>query len=235
MVHENQTYATLMGLVRTSYSVGVQTAVALTYEFPEWMKVPGDSATPPSDVREDGDVELFMSIRLEIPDLRLLVTIGNDVVARYLFKRRDNYTVIGSSTGVVVPKAYTYRSHVPATNHFVGAWPHMGDGLADGKTYWEGMLAQGWVSANQQYLMDLCTDEKMGVLPKNSLSTTAPRLVLAQESSEGTQSSTDSSAGPLHSIAPIDQMGVIRLDEGNQHLVHRPNMTLTIGSSYFMN
>lgn len=38
VVHENQTYASLMDLVRTRYSVGVQTTVALTYEFPEWMK-----------------------------------------------------------------------------------------------------------------------------------------------------------------------------------------------------
>ena len=232
MVHESQTYATLMDLVRTRYSVGVQTAVLLNYEFPDWMKVPGGSATPPGDVREDGDVELFMSIRLEIPELRLLVTIGNDVVARYLFKRRDNYTVIGSSTGGVVPKACTYRSHVPATNHSVGAWPHIEDGLPDGTAYWEGMLAQGWVSANQQYLMDLCTDEEIGVLPKNALSTTTPHGVLAQESSEATQSSTDSSAEPLHSIAPIDQMGLIRLDEANQHLVCRTSMALTIGIPY---
>ncbi|KAH0928876.1 hypothetical protein HID58_014603 [Brassica napus] len=231
MVHESQTYATLMDLVRTRYSVGVQTANLLTYEFPDWMKVPGGSATPPGDVREDGDVELFMSIWLEILELRLLVTIGNDVVARYLFKRRDNYTVIGSSTGGVVPKACTYRSHVPATNHSVGAWPHIEDGLPDGTAYWEGMLAQGWVSANQQYLMDLCTDEEMGVLPKNALSTTTPHGVLAQESSEATQSSTDSSTEPLHSIAPIDQMGVIRLDEANQHLVCRPSMALTIVES----
>ncbi|CAF2269537.1 unnamed protein product [Brassica napus] len=102
------------------------------------------------------------------------------------------------------------------------------DELPDGTACWEGILAKGWVSANQQYLMDLCTDEEMGVLPKNALSTTTPHGVLAQESSEATQSSTDSFAEPMHSIAPIDQMGVIRLDEANQHLVCRPSMALTI-------
>ena len=100
MVHENQTYASVLDLVRTRYSVGLETAVTLTYEFPEWMKGPGDLSPPPVDVREDGDVELFMSIRIELPATRLMVTIGNDVVARYLFQRRDNYTVIGSSKGV---------------------------------------------------------------------------------------------------------------------------------------
>lgn len=60
MVHESQTYASLMDLVRTRYSVGAQTVVALTYEFPEWMRVSGDIATPPGDVKEDGYVDLFM-------------------------------------------------------------------------------------------------------------------------------------------------------------------------------
>ena len=120
MVHESQTYASLMDLVRTRYSVGAQTAVALTYEFPEWMRVSGDIATPPGDVKEDGYVDLFMGIRLEIPDLRLLVTIGNNVVARYLFKRRDNYTVKGSSTGAVAPMCYSFRGSNAANDPAFG-------------------------------------------------------------------------------------------------------------------
>ncbi|CAN7111167.1 unnamed protein product [Brassica rapa subsp. narinosa] len=105
MVHESQTYASLMDLVRTRYSVGAQTAVALTYEFPEWMRVSGDIATPPGDVKEDGYVDLFM---------------GNNVVARYLFKRRDNYTVKGSSTGAVAPMCYSFRGSNAANDPAFG-------------------------------------------------------------------------------------------------------------------
>lgn len=40
-----------------------------------------------------------MSIRIEHQSTRLMVTVGNDVVASYLLQRRVNYTVIGSSKG----------------------------------------------------------------------------------------------------------------------------------------
>lgn len=80
VVHENQTYASLMDLVRTRYSVGLETAVTLTYEFPDWMKADGDISTTPVDVKEDGDFELFMSIRIDLPSTRLMVTIGKEVV-----------------------------------------------------------------------------------------------------------------------------------------------------------
>ncbi|KAG5395364.1 hypothetical protein IGI04_025327 [Brassica rapa subsp. trilocularis] len=142
MVHENQTYASVLDLVRTRYSVGLETAVTLTYEFPEWMKGPGDLSPPPVDVREDGDVELFMSIRIELSATRLMVTIGNDVVARYLFQRRDNYTVIGSSKGVTSDNTRTYppRTDVSLYEKTVNVNASRVPG-ADGSGFWEGMLA----------------------------------------------------------------------------------------------
>ncbi|CAN6990096.1 unnamed protein product [Brassica rapa subsp. trilocularis] len=45
---------------------------------------------------------------------------GNDVVARYLFKRRDNYTIIGSSTGAVAPKCYSFRGSNAANDPAFG-------------------------------------------------------------------------------------------------------------------
>ncbi|KAG2331180.1 hypothetical protein Bca52824_002360 [Brassica carinata] len=81
------------------------------------------------------------------------------------------------------------------------------------------MLAQGWVSANQQYLMDVCTDEEIGLLPKNDVSEARAPHALCAASTEGTQSSTDSSAAPLNAVVPIDQRGVIRLDEGDLPLL----------------
>lgn len=151
-------------------------------------------------------------IRLEIPDLRLLVTIGNDVVARYLFKRRDNYTVIGSSTGAVAPKCYSLRGSNAANDPAFVSWTDLHGGVSDGKAYWESMLAQGWVLANKQYLMNVCTNGDTWVVPKNGLSVTTPSQVLATASSEGTQSSTNSSAAPLNEVMLINERGVIRLD-----------------------
>ncbi|CAN6913841.1 unnamed protein product [Brassica oleracea] len=170
MVHENQTYASLMDLVRTRYSVGTETAVCLTFEFPEWMRIPADVAWPPVDVREDGDVDLFMSVRLEIQDLKLMVTIGNNVVARYLFQRRDNYTIIGSSSGNLDVNVNPFCgisdvSHLPlrGVNEYRG-------GLTDGAAYWESILGQGEMTTGQQSLLGVCTDDD------NTTQLRSPRL-----------------------------------------------------------
>ncbi|KAH0871630.1 hypothetical protein HID58_078652 [Brassica napus] len=214
MVHENQTYASLMDLVRTRYSVGTETAVCLTFEFPEWMRIPADVAWPPVDVREDGDVDLFMSVRLEIQDLKLMVTIGNNVVARYLFQRRDNYTIIGSSSGNLDVNVnplcgISDVSHLPlrGVNEYRG-------GLTDGAAYWESILGQGEMTTGQQSLLGVCTDDD------NTTQLRSPR--------EGTESSTDSSAAPLNAFPPIAGSGVIRLKEGIHQPVANPSLALTI-------
>ena len=59
--------------------------------------------------------------------------------------------------------------------------------------------------------MDVCTDGDTWVVPKNGLFVTTPSQVLATASSEGTQSSTDSSAASLNKVMPINERGVIRL------------------------
>ncbi|XP_048608710.1 uncharacterized protein LOC125584378 [Brassica napus] len=230
MVHENQTYASLMDLVRTRYSVGTDTAVCLTFEFPEWMRIPADVAWPPVDVRGDGDVDLFMSMRLEIQDLKLMVTIGNNVVACYLFQRRDNYTIIGSSSGNLAVNVNLFRgisdvSRLPLR----GANDNPG-GLTDGAAYWENILGQGEVTTGQQFLLGVCTDDDDTTELRN------PRLTQgkspfadALETSEGTESSTDSSAAPLNAFPQIAGSGVIRLKEGIHQPVANPSLALIIG------
>ncbi|KAF3561686.1 hypothetical protein DY000_02012919 [Brassica cretica] len=61
VLRENETYGDLVSMVRGKYRVLPSEPVALTYDFPEWMKVPGDYTTPPVDILEDKDVELFMA------------------------------------------------------------------------------------------------------------------------------------------------------------------------------
>ncbi|KAJ4876661.1 B2-adapt-app_C domain-containing protein [Raphanus sativus] len=207
MVHENQTYASVMDLVRTRYSVGVETAVTLTYEFPEWMKAPGDLSPPPVDVKEDGEVELFMSIRIELPATRLMVTIGNEVVARYLFQRRDNYTVIGSSRDITNDNTQRYRS----TSTGIGyAKPGAGNSSAvpaqDGAAFWEEMLAQCIMTASHQFLTGVCEAEDEAFGGKEALGGMMAGLNVSIGNTDVTDSSTDSSADPVES-------GIIRLPE----------------------
>lgn len=71
VVKENETYESLVAMVREKYDVHPSTPVSLTYDFPDWMKVPGDSKNPPVDIFEDRDVELFMELRIDFADLRL--------------------------------------------------------------------------------------------------------------------------------------------------------------------
>ncbi|KAF3486667.1 hypothetical protein F2Q69_00057244 [Brassica cretica] len=165
------------------------------------VMVPGDGSTPPSDVKEDGDVDLFMSIRLELPDLRLMVTIGNDVVARVIM-----LVIYISSTPL-------HDLHGP---------------LPDSAAYWEGMLAQGWKSSNQQLLLDICTDDEYAYLPRNNLSMNKRAHVTSVDSSEGTQSSTDSSTAPSGVVPTHCTAGILGLAEDNLPPVNRPSMALTI-------
>ncbi|CAN6914348.1 unnamed protein product, partial [Brassica oleracea] len=214
MVHENQTYASVLDLVRTRYSVGLETAVTLTYEFPEWMKGPGDLSPPPVDVREDGDVELFMSIRIELPATRLMVTIGNDVVARYLFQRRDNYTVIGSSKGVTSDNTRTYppRTDVSLYENTVNVNASRVPG-ADGSGFWEGMVAQCIVTASQQFLTNVFANEDVTLGGNAALAERMPPTDGYIDSSDGTNSSTASSPHPCEKGDELFESGIIRLAE----------------------
>lgn len=214
MVHENQTYASVLDLVRTRYSVGLETAVTLTYEFPEWMKGPGDLSPPPVDVREDGDVELFMSIRIELPATRLMVTIGNDVVARYLFQRRDNYTVIGSSKGVTSDNTRTCppRTDVGLYEKTVNVNASRVPG-ADGSGFWEGILAQCIVTASQQFLTNVCANEDLTLGGNAALAERMPPTDGYIDSSDGTNSSTASSPHPCEKGDELFESGIIRLAE----------------------
>ncbi|XP_013624021.1 PREDICTED: uncharacterized protein LOC106329990 [Brassica oleracea var. oleracea] len=164
-----------------------------------------------------------------------MVTIGNNVVACYLFQRRDNYTIIGSSSGNLAVNVNLFRgisdvSRLPLR----GANDNPG-GLTDGAAYWENILGQGEVTTGQQFLLGVCTDDDDTTELRN------PRLTQgkspfadALETSEGTESSTDSSAAPLNAFPQIAGSVVIRLKEG----IHQPvnpyvikiSATLSIGT-----
>ncbi|CAN6910795.1 unnamed protein product [Brassica oleracea] len=109
VLRENETYGGLVARVRGKYRVLPSEPVALTYDFPEWMKVPGDYTTPPVDILEDKDVELFMAVRMDYVNLTLCVAYGNVEVGRYHTMQREEFGLTEDETDVVPPKPIPWR------------------------------------------------------------------------------------------------------------------------------
>lgn len=85
LVQENKSYEGLMQTVKKRFYVGSDTMMALTYQYPAWMLEPHVRKTPPVDFNEDWDVELFMSVHVDYPEMSICVTIGAYHVERYIF------------------------------------------------------------------------------------------------------------------------------------------------------
>lgn len=104
VLKENETYEELVSMVRGKYPVLPSDPVSLTYYFLEWMKVPGDYTTPPLDILEDKDVELFMAVSMDFANLTLCVSYGNAEVGRYRTMRREEFGLTEDGSDVVPPK-----------------------------------------------------------------------------------------------------------------------------------
>lgn len=94
VVKENETYASLLGMVRTKYHLHdllpASDTVLLTYEFPDLTRDPTSFTSPPVEIKEDGDVELFMSVRIEYAWLELYVSFGERDVGDYRRQRNED-------------------------------------------------------------------------------------------------------------------------------------------------
>lgn len=97
MIRDQETFDSLIGIVRTRYLLEDTTPVALTYQFPNWMLVPCGERTPPENILSDADVLQFMSVRIGYPELTIFVTVGSEAVATYQFQCRATFMVGGSS------------------------------------------------------------------------------------------------------------------------------------------
>lgn len=62
--------------------------VLLTYDFPEYTTLTGDYTSPPVEIKDDGDVQLFMVIRMDQAGLEMYVTFGDRDVSLYRRQRR---------------------------------------------------------------------------------------------------------------------------------------------------
>lgn len=109
VVKENETYDALVEMVRETFRILPSEPVSLTYDFPDWMKIPGDYTTPPVDIVEDGDVELLMAVRMDFVNLAMCVAHGNEAVGRYRMVRREEFGLTEDGIEVVPPKPIPWR------------------------------------------------------------------------------------------------------------------------------
>ncbi|CAN7123952.1 unnamed protein product [Brassica rapa subsp. narinosa] len=66
---------------------------ALTYQLPEWMRLPEASRTPPINLTCDKDVEILASVREYMTEPVVYVTSGPEPVAKYQFLCRYPFTI----------------------------------------------------------------------------------------------------------------------------------------------
>ncbi|CAF1725473.1 unnamed protein product [Brassica napus] len=188
-------------MVRGKYRVLPSEPVALTYDFPEWMKVPGDYTTPPVDILEDKDVELFMAVRMDYVNLTLCLAFGNVEVGRYHTMRREEFGVTEDGTDVVPPKP------IP----------------------WRGFRSGGYLQVSEEKMMTICSSEQMVEIRRNAVRVTRdeifqPLMVIDENSSQ-----TDSS-DEMETFRPNAE-GMIRLEEIPTEPPGGANLTLTIATT----
>lgn len=100
MIRDDETYESLLNVVRMRYVVGQGTPVVLSYQFPAWILGPLGRRSLPISVTTTTDIPVMLSVREWFTELVLVVTIGAESVARFHFNRRDNF-VIGRKRFVV--------------------------------------------------------------------------------------------------------------------------------------
>ncbi|KAF3502535.1 hypothetical protein F2Q69_00039997 [Brassica cretica] len=198
VLRENETYGDLVAMVRGKYRVLLSEHVALTNDFPEWMKVPGDYTTPPVDILEDKDLELFMAVRMDYVNLTLCVAYGNVEVGHYHTMRREEFGLTEDETDVVPPKPIL----------------------------WRGFRSGGYLQVSEEKLMTICSSEQMVEIRRNAVRLTRdeifqPLMVIDENSSQ-----TDSS--DEMDIFTRNAEGMIRLEEIPIEPPTGANLTLAI-------
>ncbi|CAH8371167.1 unnamed protein product [Eruca vesicaria subsp. sativa] len=131
-----------------------------------------------------------------------MVTIGNDVVARYLFQRREDYTIIGSSKGMVVPKGRSYSVNTECN-----------------------MSGQN-LTAN--FLTNVCVE---GDVPFGDMATLRKKRGdggVSMGTSDGSESSRESSDETVEGVNPSFEGGVIRLGDEHEVASVAPRTALVI-------
>ncbi|CAH8354482.1 unnamed protein product [Eruca vesicaria subsp. sativa] len=93
LLKENESYVSLMGMVREKYKLQEvlrpTEPVLLTYDFPDISREPGKYSPPPVEIKEAGDVELFMAVRVDHFWLDMYVIFGEEDVDHCRIQRDE--------------------------------------------------------------------------------------------------------------------------------------------------
>ncbi|CAG7901560.1 unnamed protein product [Brassica rapa] len=93
VINKNESLEGLLELIRIRLDLGILTPVALTYQLPDWMNLPGGAKTPPINLLTDKDVEIMTSVEDYMAEAVLFVTSGPELVAKYQFFCRSPFTI----------------------------------------------------------------------------------------------------------------------------------------------
>ncbi|KAH0917888.1 hypothetical protein HID58_025548, partial [Brassica napus] len=74
VINKNESLEGLLELIRIRLDLGILTPVALTYQLPDWMNLPGGAKTPPINLLTDKDVEIMTSVEDYMAEAVLFVT-----------------------------------------------------------------------------------------------------------------------------------------------------------------
>lgn len=150
--------------------------------------------------------------------------------ARYLFQRREDHTVIGSSKGVLGTDDRDHRGNGDGNlNAHILAENTCRVGLPEGTWFWEGMLGQCFLTASQQFLTNVCIRKDVTIGNKDAFAIMGSQRWPSMEKIGDSESTTDSSPGPVDPVPTLYGGGIIRLRDGPESSPTVPNKALSIG------
>lgn len=231
LVQENATYEKLVETMKKQFYVDVDTMMALTYQYPAWMLQPAGNITPPVDFNEDGDVELFMAVHVDHPEMAICVTIGSYHVERYIFQRSSGYDfgrssqqVGGLTMGVMsktdvaprlltVPKDIrqsTSRANLNVAGGLQNVLMTCGD-VDDAMAFWEGIAGDGVLMASEKVLQEVCSPDELGIMDMCHAALLSgppiPTVVVSDDDGSSTGSSDDVASVVMgDGVAGLEQM-----------------------------
>lgn len=83
--------------------------VVLTYEFPRFETERGDYTTPPIEIKNDRDIELFMSVKIDCGLVELYVTVGESAVARCRMQKGEEEEGGDQDLEILDPQTLPFR------------------------------------------------------------------------------------------------------------------------------
>ncbi|KAL0702007.1 hypothetical protein Bca4012_058129 [Brassica carinata] len=120
MISGTDSFQGVVEMIRIRLCLGILTPVALTYQLPEWMRLPEASRTPPINLTCDKDVEILASVREYMTEPVIYVTSGPEPVAKYQFLCRYPFNIDDKT---YLAEGVTEEQHRQDIRDLVGAHP----------------------------------------------------------------------------------------------------------------